>query len=253
MGNLPQYATFRTVFNWVAGRKFPETNDDDEEGLVKQVDRARRAVSRTERNKDEAQEARLVAEEALKKATEELHKAEAEHTEAVATRDALDLKKAEGVKRRTGQTSQPGDSAPAFIQVSKPSVVHEAKINEWKGLLEAAATKRKSAVQELSTVEIGIKNLKENMPTVAEDESGTGEPRERSRDRKAEEAKAKLLKSEAKKAALTKTIAQCDETKEKVTARLEKFRAAAEVMNSLCADAAADEERLVDSDSDGED
>ena len=90
------------MFDTICERKFPPTNDDDEDGLVRQLDKARRLVTKTERSKDEALNARLVAEEALKRATEGLVRKETEHTEAVAARDALDLKKAEAVKKRTG-------------------------------------------------------------------------------------------------------------------------------------------------------
>lgn len=150
--------------------------------------------------------------------------------------------------RRTGQ---PTASPPAVIEVSKPSVVLEAQMNHWTGQLEASAARRKTTVQELTTLEIGIENLKESIPAAADDEAGGGEPRERSRDRKAEEAKARLLKSEEKKANLTRIIAECDSTKEKVTARLAKYRTLAEGINTLIAEGAADEELLVDSEPEG--
>ena len=89
--------------------------------MVRQLDKARRLVSKTERAKDEALNARLVAEEALSRAMEELEKKEAEHVEAVASRDALDLKKAEAVEKRTGL---PATSSPKVEVVVSPGVVH---------------------------------------------------------------------------------------------------------------------------------
>ena len=62
--------------------------------------------------------------------------------------------------------------------------------------------------------------------------------------------KKKLADVEAKKAALNKIIADCDETKYSLAPLLAAFRTASETINGVTASFSAHDQRLVDSDDD---
>ena len=112
MGNSGAYHSFKTVFSTICERKFPPSTDDDEDSLVKLLDKARRAVFTAEKSVDTAKEQRLAAKGLLDRADESLAAAEKERGDAISKRDALDLRKAAALVKRTG-VAVGGERLPA--------------------------------------------------------------------------------------------------------------------------------------------
>ena len=237
MASLPRYLIFKPVFELICGRKFKPV--DDEESLVKALDKARRDVTRTERAVDTASAARRAAQGELDRAVAALAEADAEHKEAQAEKDRLDLKKAELVTRRTGVTLG-ANNPPVVVTVAQPSAVMEQHYNVYTKVLEESAAKRKSTVAQLSTVDSLITTIKESLPVPDEnDDSVDSNGRERSPVPKVKEAKKRLEEQEVKRAALQDVTAKIDAEKEKLTPLLTQYRTLADQQNGVLAGMAA--------------
>lgn len=215
MAALPQYALWHAPFQLIAQRKFPLL--DNETDLDRQLDTAKRKVTRMEKLRDSARKAKETAQTALNAALETERKHEAEWKEALAERDTLSLKHAVAVALRSGATPV---VPQATVLVDKPlSVVLEGQLALYKRELANSKEARRSSAAALATWNSKITSLRENIP--ADDEEGD-EERERSPVRIGH-LKTQLAEAEKRKVELTASIDKCAEKTAALESKVETF------------------------------
>ena len=234
MAALPQYSLWQRPFQLIAQRKFPLV--DDETDLDRQLEAAKRKVTRLEKLRDSARDETETAKAALNDAMSKEKKQETEWREALDARDALSLKHAAAVELRRGaQPKKPVVPQPATVVVEKPlAVVMEGKLAHYKRDLAALKETRRTAAASLTTWSSKITSLREAIPAEDDDDDEAKEKRERSPIRIGN-VKTQLAEAEKKHAEITGQIDKCDETAAGLTATIEKFTQLAGDMNSLVA------------------
>ena len=109
--------------------------EDDEDGLVKLLDKARRAVTKAEKSVDTAKDARRSAQGVLDRADVGLAEAEKELADAIGERDALDLRKAAAFVKRTGDAVGPSDKpvdSSSTNTLGRPPVGYGIASSSWR-------------------------------------------------------------------------------------------------------------------------
>ena len=225
MADAPRHLGWKPLLQRVCLRKFPI--QDVEKSLDVRLDKARKAVTRSERARDTAAEARETAQAALDAAKLEETKAEDDLTKAKSERDACIFLQAKAANKRNctldGKKTAAAAEAPAPLPAEYSSVLETALNSEEQALLGLTA-KRKTLDKDRVTILTTLKDLRESIPIDDHDDDGEAGQRERSPRRT--QARNRLQEAEKKKAKIEADLTQCDASIDKCTRSLEKRRSA---------------------------